>query len=110
MPNRSTPKPTNLRRTREKNVRDPAAHPLGTSDSAQATRARRKVSGDGGMRLPYEHDETGDREERARGVDPLMEQAADDASGEQQDTDRRSDAVENFDRGHPPRTRRGKVR
>lgn len=110
MPTRDTSKPQNLKRTREKNVRDPSGHPLGMSDSPGATNKRRSVSGDDHMRLPFEHDETGDVQERAAGVDKLMEQAADDAMSEQQDTDRRSDAVENFDRGHPPRTRRGKVR
>ena len=110
MPSRPAPKPTNLTRTREKNVRDPSEHPMGMADSPEATGKRRATSGDQNMRLPYEHDETGDRQERAGDVDKLMEQAADDAASEQQDTDRRSDAVENFDRGHPPRTRRGKVR
>ena len=111
MPMRGTPKPQNLKtRTRTKNVRDPSAHPVGMSDSPKATAKRRKVAGDDHMRLPFEHDETGDVEERAGGVDDVMKQAADDAMSRQQDTDRRSDAVENFDHGAPPRTRRGKVR
>ena len=110
MPARDTSKAQNLKRTREKNVRDPSEHPLGMSDSPAATDKRRTVSGDLHMRLPFEHDETGDVQEGARGVDKVMEQAADDAMSDRQDTDTRSDAVENFDRGHPPRTRRGKVR
>ena len=110
MPTRGTSKPQNLKRTREKNVRDPSDHPLGMSDAPRATRRRHAVSGDDHMRLPHEHDETGDVQERAGGIDELMKQAADDAMSDRQDTDRRSDAVENFDRGHPPRARRGKVR
>ncbi|MDQ6618273.1 MAG: hypothetical protein M3Z31_01000 [Pseudomonadota bacterium] len=111
MPNRTPPKnPQNMTRAREKNVRDPGAHPMDTGDSTAATEKRRTVSGDDHMRLPYEHDETGDVQERAGGTDKLMEQAADDARSPQQDTDRRSDAVENFDKGRPPPARGGKVR
>ncbi|HZQ62709.1 MAG TPA: hypothetical protein VFC24_15250 [Casimicrobiaceae bacterium] len=109
MPSRSGT-PSNLKRNDRKNVRDPAEHPMGMADSPKATRARRGASGDDNMRLPHEHDETGDREERAGGVDKLMQQAEQDATSGQEDTDRRSDAVENFDRGHPPRQRGGKVR
>jgi len=99
-----------LKSNQRKNVRDPAEHPMGMSNGPEATRDRRRVSGDGNMRLPHEHDETGDREERAGGIDKRMKQAQKDASSEQQDTDRRSDAVENFDHGHPPRNPRGKQR
>jgi len=107
---RASNAPTNLKPTGTKNVRDPGGHPMPTTDPADATPKRRRIAGDGNMRLPHEHDETGDHLERAGGTDKLMEQAAADAQSEQQDTDRRSDAVEQFDHGRPPANRRGKQR
>ena len=103
------PPPQNMTPDRQKNVRDPAEHPLGMSDSPSATEKRARVSGDDHMRLPYEHDETGDVQERAGGTDALMEQAHADATSEQQDTDRRSDAADVFD-GTPPAGRRSRFR
>jgi hypothetical protein len=79
---------------------------MGLTESGNATRRRRRVSGDGNMRLPHEHDETGDREERAGDTDELLEQAADDAMSEREDTDRRSDSVDIFERNAKPSRRR----
>ena len=110
MPRRHrVPPPQNMKPDRQKNVRDPAEHPLGMADDPTATGKRKDVSGDDHMRLPYEHDETADAQERAGGTDALMEQAREDATGEQQDTDRRSDAVDVFE-GTPPAGRRRRMR
>lgn len=94
--------PPNAQPDRPKNVLDPSEHPLGMSDSRAATDRRRDVPGDDHMRLPFEHDETADKQERAGDTDPLIEKAAEDVESGKVDTERRGDAVANFNR----RTRR----
>ena len=103
---RRIPPPQNVNADGQKNVRDPSEHPLGTADTPAATTRRATTSGDDQMRLPHEHDETGDPQERAGGTDKLMEQAASDALGPQTDTDRRGDAVDVFNRNAGKRRRR----
>lgn len=94
--------PTNRNADGEKNVRDPSEHPQGIADSPSATSKRERVSGDAPMRLPFEHDETGGPEERAHGTQSVMEQAERDATGPQEDTDVREDAVKIFNRKQGP--------
>lgn len=108
MPNRArSTEPQNLKSNRQKNVRDPSEHPQGSADYPAATKRRKKVSGDAAMRLPFEHDETGDAQEKAGGTDKLLEQAQRDATSGQQDTDQRASAVDVFNRRAPraPRKR-----
>ncbi len=103
---RRAPLPQNLKPDQQKNVHDPSEHPQGIADAPAATSRRERVRGDGHMRLPFEHDETSDAQERAGGTDKLIEQAADDAASPQQDTDRRGDAVDVFNRNAGKTTRR----
>lgn len=108
MPNRPPPKPPqNLKPDNRKNVRDPSQHPFAPAEGPEATERRRDVSGDANMRLPHEHDETADAEERAGDTDAVIEQAHEDAESDKVDTEQRNQAVEIFDRAKPaPRTRR----
>ncbi|MEP7208027.1 MAG: hypothetical protein ABI920_13895 [Casimicrobiaceae bacterium] len=106
MTQRRTAPPPNQKPDQRKNIHDPSEHPLGSSDSPSATVRRKDVTGDDNLRLPHEHDETADAEERTAGNDAVIQQAHRDIESDKVDTEVRSDAVKVFNRA-PGKTKRG---
>ncbi len=107
MPTRPRAKqPTNVEADQRKNVHDPAAHPLGRATSPEATARRKEPARETNARLPHEHDETADVQERAAGTDAVIEQAREDAESGQIDTERRGEAVKVFRRAKRHTSRR----